>query len=128
MLTIEGADMLSTDIVHSSRDTLDRLDIDLAVSILRMNTGFLARMLGLRAPSTKNARKSSPSKNGASKFLQFLNQAEPNQLENIPGIGSNLSAEIVSGRPWPTESALTAIVGISESRLKSYRAWFRKSH
>lgn len=45
VLTIEGADA-ANDTVHSERDTLDHLDIDLAVEILRMNTAFVVHALG----------------------------------------------------------------------------------
>ena len=41
VLTIEAADRQSEDFVHSGRDTLDRVDADLAVAILRMNTAWI---------------------------------------------------------------------------------------
>ena len=44
MLTIEGTDS-ANDRVHTERDTLDTLDIDLALEILRMNVLFVARVL-----------------------------------------------------------------------------------
>ena len=44
VLTIEGADQLNTD-EHTSRDTLDVLDTDLAVAILRMNLATVATAL-----------------------------------------------------------------------------------
>ncbi|GAA3688446.1 hypothetical protein GCM10023081_27240 [Arthrobacter ginkgonis] len=44
VLTIEGADS-ANDRVHTARDTLDTLDIDLALEILRMNGLFVARAL-----------------------------------------------------------------------------------
>lgn len=45
VLTIEGADNTNDDI-HSSRDTLDRLDYDFALEILRMNVAFIAGEIG----------------------------------------------------------------------------------
>jgi hypothetical protein len=44
VLTIEGRDDANHD-VHSPRDTLDRINSDLALEILRMNTAFLAGAL-----------------------------------------------------------------------------------
>ncbi len=44
VLTIEGADSTSEEI-HTSRDTLDRINFDLALEILRMNTAFVAEAL-----------------------------------------------------------------------------------
>jgi len=45
VLTIEGADS-ANDAIHSERDTLDRVHVDLALEILRMNTAFVAESLG----------------------------------------------------------------------------------
>lgn len=45
VLTIEAADGRNIHI-HSGRDTADRLDFDLGLEILRMNTGFVAAELG----------------------------------------------------------------------------------
>jgi hypothetical protein len=45
VLTIEGADHANTN-VHSARDTLDHIDNDLALAILRMNTAFVTRSIG----------------------------------------------------------------------------------
>lgn len=44
VLTIEGADSTNNEI-HSARDTLDRINFDLALQILRMNTAFVATAL-----------------------------------------------------------------------------------
>jgi Zn-dependent M28 family amino/carboxypeptidase len=44
VLTIEGTDS-ANDRVHTDRDTLDTLDINLAMEILRMNVRFVARSL-----------------------------------------------------------------------------------
>jgi Peptidase family M28 len=44
VLTIEGADR-TNDAIHSARDTLDRINFDLALEILRMNTAFVAEAL-----------------------------------------------------------------------------------
>ena len=44
VLTIEGTDD-ANDEIHSARDTLDRLNFDLALEILRMNTAFVAEAL-----------------------------------------------------------------------------------
>ena len=44
VLTIEGADSTNDDI-HTARDTLDHINFDLAVQILRMNTAFVAEAL-----------------------------------------------------------------------------------
>lgn len=44
VLTIEGTDS-ANDRVHTDRDTLDTLDIDLALEILRMNVMFVAQTL-----------------------------------------------------------------------------------
>ncbi|WP_287291232.1 M20/M25/M40 family metallo-hydrolase [Mesorhizobium sp.] len=44
VLTIEGADS-ANDEIHTSRDTLDRINFDLALEILRMNTAFVAGAL-----------------------------------------------------------------------------------
>jgi hypothetical protein len=45
VLTIEGADN-TNDRVHSARDTLDKIDFDLALEILRMNIAFIASEIG----------------------------------------------------------------------------------
>ena len=45
-LVIEGADS-SNDRIHSARDTLTHVDVELAVEILRMNVGFVAGALGV---------------------------------------------------------------------------------
>jgi hypothetical protein len=42
VLTIEGADSTNEDL-HSARDTLDRINFDLALEILRMNTAYAAQ-------------------------------------------------------------------------------------
>ena len=44
VLTIEGADH-TNGTVHSNEDTIDRIDYDLALEILRMNVAFIARIL-----------------------------------------------------------------------------------
>ena len=44
VLTIEGTDD-ANHAIHSARDTLDRLNFDLALEILRMNTAFVAETL-----------------------------------------------------------------------------------
>jgi Peptidase family M28 len=44
VLTIEGADSTNEEI-HTARDTLDRINFDLALDILRMNTAFVAQAL-----------------------------------------------------------------------------------
>lgn len=41
VLTIEATDELSQDFVHSPRDTLERVDDELAIAILRMNTAWV---------------------------------------------------------------------------------------
>lgn len=50
VLTIEGADS-ANDAVHSAADTPDRLDMDYATQILRMNAGWLAAEAGVMAAS-----------------------------------------------------------------------------
>ena len=45
VLTIEGADG-ANDNIHSAADTLDKVNTELAVQILRMNVGYLAEVLG----------------------------------------------------------------------------------
>jgi Zn-dependent M28 family amino/carboxypeptidase len=44
VLTIEGTDN-ANHAIHSARDTLDRLNFDLALEILRMNTAFVGEAL-----------------------------------------------------------------------------------
>jgi Zn-dependent M28 family amino/carboxypeptidase len=44
VLTIEGADS-TNDEIHTARDTLDRVNFDLALEILRMNTAFVAEAI-----------------------------------------------------------------------------------
>lgn len=44
VLTIEGTDS-ANDRVHTEKDTIDTLDVDLALEILRMNVLFVARVL-----------------------------------------------------------------------------------
>jgi hypothetical protein len=44
VLTIEGADS-TNDEIHTARDTLDRINFDLALEILRMNTAFVAEAI-----------------------------------------------------------------------------------
>jgi hypothetical protein len=46
VLTIEGADATNGN-VHSERDTLERINLDLALEVLRMNIGALAEILAL---------------------------------------------------------------------------------
>lgn len=46
VLTIEGADSVNS-FIHTSDDTLDRINVDLAMDILRMNAAFLADRLSL---------------------------------------------------------------------------------
>ncbi len=48
VLTIEGADS-SNSAVHTGDDTLDRIDMDFATSILQMNAGFLAAQAEIAA-------------------------------------------------------------------------------
>ena len=60
VLTIEGADSTNEEI-HTARDTLDRINFDLAVQILRMNTAFVAEALdfGMRpAPASRQKAES----------------------------------------------------------------------
>lgn len=45
VLTIEGADHTNNN-VHSANDSLNRINFDLAVEILRMNTGYIASEIG----------------------------------------------------------------------------------
>jgi Zn-dependent M28 family amino/carboxypeptidase len=45
VLTIEGADNANHR-VHSERDSLDRIDYEIAEEILRMNVGFIASEIG----------------------------------------------------------------------------------
>ena len=45
VLTIEGTDDANT-AIHSARDTLEKINFDLALEILRMNTAFVAQVLG----------------------------------------------------------------------------------
>jgi Zn-dependent M28 family amino/carboxypeptidase len=45
VLTIEGADNANGNI-HSSTDTIDRINYDLALEILRMNVAFIATAVG----------------------------------------------------------------------------------
>ena len=45
LLTIEGADHTNST-VHSSEATIDRIDYDFALEILRINVAFIARELG----------------------------------------------------------------------------------
>jgi len=47
VLTIEGADDANEN-VHTANDTLNTIDYDLAMQILRMNTAFIATSLGRR--------------------------------------------------------------------------------
>jgi hypothetical protein len=46
VLTIEGADSANNNI-HSANDTLDRINYDLMLEILRMNVAFIANAVGL---------------------------------------------------------------------------------
>lgn len=47
VLTIEGADHTNT-AIHSAHDTLDRIDYELMLDIIRMNTAFIATVLDLQ--------------------------------------------------------------------------------
>ena len=49
VLTIEGADS-ANDHIHSADDTMQFIDIDLAVEILRMNVAFVVATVGGRSP------------------------------------------------------------------------------
>ena len=44
MLTIEGADS-ANDNVHSANDTLDKIDYEIALEILRMNVAFVVEKI-----------------------------------------------------------------------------------
>ena len=55
VLTIEGTDS-ANDRVHSARDTLDTLDIGLALEILRMNVLFVAQALDRDIPTAQPIR------------------------------------------------------------------------
>jgi len=46
VLTIEGADN-ANQAIHSANDTIDRIDYDFALEILRMNVAFVAQTVGL---------------------------------------------------------------------------------
>jgi Zn-dependent M28 family amino/carboxypeptidase len=46
VLTIEGGDETNANI-HSAKDTLDRINYDLGLEILRMNTAFVADRTGV---------------------------------------------------------------------------------
>src|SRR3954452_12987066 len=46
VLTIEGADS-TNDEIHTAHDTLDHINFDLALQILRMNTAFIAEALSM---------------------------------------------------------------------------------
>jgi Peptidase family M28 len=50
VLTIEGADSTNGNI-HSMRDTLEHINYDLALEVLRMNVAFLADQLGQALPA-----------------------------------------------------------------------------
>ena len=45
ILSIEGADNTNSNI-HSSRDTIDHINYDLALDILRMNVAYIAGEVG----------------------------------------------------------------------------------
>ena len=45
VLTIEGADGANT-AVHTAGDTVDRVDVDLAAEIVRMNVAYFASLAG----------------------------------------------------------------------------------
>jgi Zn-dependent M28 family amino/carboxypeptidase len=45
VLTIEGADNTNSNI-HSESDTLDKIDSEIALEILRMNVAFVAEQIG----------------------------------------------------------------------------------
>ncbi|WP_299846922.1 M28 family metallopeptidase [uncultured Roseovarius sp.] len=49
VLTIEGADGANS-AIHTGDDTLDKIDADFAISILRMNAGFIAAEAGVIKP------------------------------------------------------------------------------
>lgn len=52
VLTIEGADS-SNEAVHSEHDTLERIDLELALEILRMNIAFISAELRLRGSDSR---------------------------------------------------------------------------
>jgi hypothetical protein len=56
VLTIEGADSTNGNI-HSINDTIEHINYDLVVEVLRMNVAFLANAIGQAMPSicVKNA-------------------------------------------------------------------------
>lgn len=55
VLTIEGADDANS-AIHTAADTLDRINFDLAVEILRMNVGYVAQKLGQATVADGGAR------------------------------------------------------------------------
>lgn len=60
VLTIEGADS-ANDSIHTGDDTMDRVDIDLALEIVRMNVASAASALGrVRATCPLSARQQQP--------------------------------------------------------------------
>ena len=54
VLTIEGADNANGNI-HSSKDTIDRINYELALEILRMNVAFVASAVGNKQPPSSSA-------------------------------------------------------------------------
>jgi Zn-dependent M28 family amino/carboxypeptidase len=48
VLTIEGADN-TNDNIHSAKDTIDKIDYEIALEILRMNVAYVAGEIGSAA-------------------------------------------------------------------------------
>ena len=59
VLTIEGADN-TNDNVHSSKDTIDRINYDLALEILRMNVALVANAVGNKQIPSSSAVAGTP--------------------------------------------------------------------
>jgi Zn-dependent M28 family amino/carboxypeptidase len=59
VLTIEGADN-TNDNIHSSTDTIDRINYDLALEILRMNVAFVANAVGNKQTPSSSAVAGTP--------------------------------------------------------------------
>jgi len=51
-----------------------------------------------------------------------VNQAEPDELASLPGIGPALAGRIVAGRPYASVDELDRVAGIGPKRLVALRA------
>lgn len=55
-------------------------------------------------------------------LLEFVNTAEPETIQNIPGMTKTLEAALISGRPFASKEDIAQLKGMTEKRLDALQA------